>query len=122
MAPHDIDPEFHADDEHVERQAQLRRGEEVTLRIAHLLRGVPREKPMLPFRPEQPEERWPKQHARQHFRHDLRLPKAHGNRSNQSAKKENYGQLQKKLHGEMNVIHENRIRSTGSLATILVES
>src|SRR5260370_14939425 len=59
-ALYDVDSEFHPDDEHVKRQAKLRRREEIALGVAHLLCGVPRKEPMLRLRPKQTEKRWTK--------------------------------------------------------------
>ena len=102
---HDVHAEFHADDEHVERQPELRRGEEIALRVARGLCAVPREKPRLGVRREQPEKRRAEQHAGDHFRHHLRLAKARGHRPDQPAEKQDDGELEKELDGEVEVVH-----------------
>ena len=97
----DIDAELHPDDEHVESEPQLRRGEKITLRVAGRLRFVPREDPVLRFRPKQAKERGPEQHPCKHFRNDLRLAETGGDGPDQSAKEKDHRDLQKKLNGEM---------------------
>jgi hypothetical protein len=110
-ATYDIDSEFHPHNKHVKSETKLRRRKKITLRVAHLLRAVPREEPMLRFRPKQTEERRPEQYAGQHFRHHLRLAKPRSNIPHKPTEKKNDGKLKKKMNGETQVVHgpENRI-------------
>jgi hypothetical protein len=60
---------------------------------------------MLRFRPEQTKQRWPKQHAGQHFCYDLRLAEAQSDRAHEPAEQKNNGKLKKKMNGKMQVVH-----------------
>jgi hypothetical protein len=103
--PDDVRAKLHPDDEHVERQPELRRREKIALRVACRLRAVPRKKPLLPFRREQSEKGWPKQHTRDHLRDDLGLPEARGDGSDDPAEKQNDRKLQEKVNGELEIVH-----------------
>ena len=102
---HDVHAEFHPDHEHVEREAELRRGEEIALRVARGLRLVPWENPRLRLRPQQSEKRRPQQHARDHLRDDLRLAEAPRDGTDQPAEKQDDGDLEEELNGKMQVVH-----------------
>jgi hypothetical protein len=60
---------------------------------------------MLRLRPDQTEKGRPEQHTGQHFRHHLWLAEAHSDGAHQPAEKENDGELEEKLGGEMCVDH-----------------
>ena len=97
--PHDIDPEFHAHDEHVERQPELRGGEQIALRVPRFLSQIPRKKPRLRVRREQTEQRRPQQNPGDHFRNHLRLTELRGHRADQPAEKQDDRDLEEKLNG-----------------------
>jgi hypothetical protein len=108
---HDIHAKFHSHDEHVESQAELRCREEVALSVARFLRGVPRKQPLLRRRPKQAKKGWAKHYACDHFRHHLRLSETCRDRSNNSAKDQDNGKLEKKLNGQIEVLHERDVWS-----------
>jgi hypothetical protein len=63
------------------------------------------EKPKLRLRPEQAEKRRSEQHASQHFCNHLRLAETHRDGANEPTEKEDDGELEKKLNGEMQIVH-----------------
>ena len=73
MLADDVDPEFQADDEHVERKAQLGGRKQVRRGVASRLLGIPRKERLLQFGSQEPEERGSQQHPCDHLGNDLRL-------------------------------------------------
>jgi hypothetical protein len=101
----DVDAELHADDEHVEREAQLRRREQVALGVARLLARVPREDPRLRLGRQQAEQRRPEHDAGDHLGDDLRLAEALGDEADQSADQQDHRDLREEVDGERQIVH-----------------
>lgn len=81
----DVDAEFHADDEHVEGEAELGGWKEVALGVAGLLGGVPGEDGALDFWEEESEKGGAEEDACDHFCYDLWLAEACGDASDEPA-------------------------------------
>jgi len=111
----DIDTEFHAHHEHVEREAELGGGKEITLGIAQGLGFIPGKKSGLGFRPEQSEKGGAKQDACDHFSDDLGLSETGRNGAYESAEKEDDSQLEEELDGKVEVVHGTPVYTLLSL-------
>jgi hypothetical protein len=114
VAPHDVDAELHADDEHVERQPELRGGEQVALGVAGPLARIPREQLGLPFRCQPAEQRRAQQHAGDHLGDHLGLAEPVRDHADHSTGEQDDGDLQEEVNGELEIVH--RTERADSLA------
>ena len=96
----DVHAELHADDEHVQRQSELRGWKEIARGVTELLRLVPWEQPLLPFRSQQAKQRGAEQHPGDHLSHDLRLAKTCRDSPHHPAGEQDDGDLEKELDSE----------------------
>jgi len=84
------------------------------LRVARLLRRIPRKQRLLPGRGNHPQQRRTQQHAGYHLRHDLRLAQPSGGNSHDAAGQQNNGNLQKEVKGQLQIVHGASAASAGA--------
>ena len=85
MLADDVDPEFQADDEHVERKSQLGGRKQVRRSVARRLLGIPWKQRLLQFGCQEPEQGGSQKHPCDHLGNDLRLPEPLGKYPNDAA-------------------------------------
>ena len=108
VAPDDVDPELHADDEHVQGQTELGHRKQVALRVARELRPIPREEPGLKSGASQPSSDGPRSTPATISATTWGCPNRAPDQPHQPARHEDGRQLQEELQCELDVGHRFR--------------